>query len=671
MYHLKCENIEQELQQVRLDIEIIRDKILEEEREVTHLGSKTATALSTAVVHEDAAESVQYYRSEAAELEELARGLETELQKLAEVEPVVHFAATLIQAMYRGVRMLQSKELCYERIHASWVIRNQKLWDASARIIAGLYHIQRAKQERVFLRRDRAARLILRLYRDVQARTAAKQSLQWKKVKLHAKELAKRKLRSLVQLTWSGWQRYTRKEAQRKTIIAFREASGLTKWEKTMARRFLYAYRMRIANREHLEREIVSQLDARVLHHIRTAIQTSDVGPFPRSVHDISSLFLLLIRNDVWAWQVPNEQLYFLAQRYSLPLDLIPLKQIHHWLAEESPSFVDLYAPLPTQTLLLFDTLSQHFALHSRILAQIQQIREAYEAHMLMREYLALLYSANVVRLSPSTTFSSQQRQRAVDILFEKDRVEYLPNLNSTEFPSGGFRKNPVVLVQRDAFTSFHCVWNHHLCERCLAMRSAKLELSWNCKCCGHHHYEANTMSRSLQLEAQGVFIEKNSQDCNPTRVMWASTSERCDFVILNAFLHALAPVNHENREKYSVEVLWKLAMRDAYEPMIKLYNQLQTGSLNDLLNASQDALTWAEACCPPGVTTQLQCFITILKNEWTHLDAQLTREAQAAGALLSGKLTLSKAKRRKKKNQRFGHANERLEPLVNSATNM
>ncbi|KAE8886044.1 hypothetical protein PF005_g21610 [Phytophthora fragariae] len=149
VYHLKCENIQQELQQIRLDIEIIRDKISEEEEEVALIASKGVVAVDTAVVHELAAESVEYYKGEVAELEEFARNLEKELQELREQEPVVRFAATLIQALFRGVwcrtwrlrerqrqrqiytRMLQSKEFCYDRIHASWIIRNQKLWDAS------------------------------------------------------------------------------------------------------------------------------------------------------------------------------------------------------------------------------------------------------------------------------------------------------------------------------------------------------------------------------------------------------------------------------------------------------------------------------------------------------------------------------------------------------------
>ncbi|KAG3238640.1 hypothetical protein PI124_g16403 [Phytophthora idaei] len=34
-------------------------------------------------------------------------------------------------------RMLQSKESCYDRMHAALTTRNQKLWNASARTIVG------------------------------------------------------------------------------------------------------------------------------------------------------------------------------------------------------------------------------------------------------------------------------------------------------------------------------------------------------------------------------------------------------------------------------------------------------------------------------------------------------------------------------------------------------
>lgn len=67
--------------------------------------------------------------------------------------------------------------------------------------------------------------------------------------------------------------------------------------------------------------------------------------------------------------------------------------------------------------------------------------------------------------------------------------------------------------------------------------------------------------------------------------------------------------------------------MRSAYEPMVQLYDHLPTGSLNDLLNVGG----LGKVCCPPGENEQLQLFITILKDEWTQLDAQLASEAQVA----------------------------------------
>ncbi|KAG3066748.1 hypothetical protein C6341_g19961 [Phytophthora cactorum] len=155
-YHLKCGDIQQELQQVRLDIEIVRDKISDKEKEVANLISKTTAARDSSVVLKDAVKLVKSYQNEVAELEELVRDLDKAFQELNEHEPVVHVAATVIQAFFRGVhcrmeqirdqqrqrqtytRMLQSKESCYDRMHAALTTRNQKLWNASARTIAGL-----------------------------------------------------------------------------------------------------------------------------------------------------------------------------------------------------------------------------------------------------------------------------------------------------------------------------------------------------------------------------------------------------------------------------------------------------------------------------------------------------------------------------------------------------
>ncbi|KAG6957875.1 hypothetical protein JG687_00009723, partial [Phytophthora cactorum] len=155
-YHLKCGDIQQELQQVRLDIEIVRDKISDKEKEVANLISKTTAARDSSVVLKDAVKLVKSYQNEVAELEELVRDLDKAFQELNEHEPVVHVAATVIQAFFRGVhcrmeqirdqqrqrqtytRMLQSKESCYDRMHAALTTRNQKLWNASARTIAEL-----------------------------------------------------------------------------------------------------------------------------------------------------------------------------------------------------------------------------------------------------------------------------------------------------------------------------------------------------------------------------------------------------------------------------------------------------------------------------------------------------------------------------------------------------
>jgi hypothetical protein len=568
-------------------------------------------------------------------------------------------------------RMLQSKDLCYDRIHAAWVIRNQQVWNASAKVIAGLYHIQQAKVERRQLRRDRAARRIVRLYRDVQARTSARQSLRWEKVKRQAKDIASRKLRALLQLAWSGWLRCVQKEAKRRELMAQREAAGWRKWRDEKASRFLSAYRRRLAKRVLLEHEVMNELDARVLRHIRTAVQTTAT----KTAREVSSTFLLLLRNDIWTWQVPEKQLHFLAQRYALPLDSLPLQQLHHWLVEEAPVFVDLFAPLPTQTLRVLQHLSQYFTLHSRVLLQTQRVREVYEARLLMREYLALMNTANLVRLSPSTTYSSQQRQRAVAILHEKDRVEHLPSCKTRTLHMD-VEGDRDTAVERDAFTSFYCVWNHRLCRRCLAMKSD--EGSRQCKCCGLQPYEVNTTATDLRLESSQVSLGKAralspGRSTAPRRTLWASSTERCDFMVLNAFLHARAPVDHANRRVHSVEVLWKLAMRDGYEAMAELYNRLPDGSLNDLLNASHEDLNaWAKECCPPGVAAQLHLFITVLKDEWTQLDARMNFEARAAETqqerppLRKGEVHSLRRRTtvKRKKIKRVIQPNERLQPL-------
>ncbi|GMF21515.1 unnamed protein product [Phytophthora lilii] len=652
-YHVKCEHLQQELQQIRVDLDIIRDKIAEEEKATALFANKVLVSVNTNVVHEDAAESIAYYRGEMAELEELKGHLEAEIRELGEQEPVVRLVlivkVMLVALTSAWHRMLHSKDLCYDRIHAAWVIRNHQLWNASAKIIAGLYHIRQAKLERYSLRQTHAARRILRLYRDVQAQITAKQSLQWRRVKRRAKDIANRKLCVLMQLTWSSWLWYVKKESQRRKLIAEREAAGLMRWQNGMAQWFLLAYRKRVLLRDRLEQIIMKKLDSEVLKHIRAAITVDDDDFSICSAQNISSSFLLLVRNDIWAWQVPDKHLYFLAQQYNLPLDVLPLKQIHSWLGDEAPNFVDLYAPLPTQTLVVLKQLSHYFSLYSRVKMQVRSVCEIYEAHMVTREYLAVMYTSNIVRLTPATSFSSEQRKRAIQLLQQKDRAEY------------------VLTMKIDSNTQA----NQEV------LRPKVLEVSRQCECCGHHQYEDNTIARDLRLVSQDASSKSTALDevaCYAValRTMWANRNERCDFIVLHAFLHALAPVDHCNRELHSIDVLWKLAISSAYQPIAKLYEYFSISSLNELLNASREEMkSWTTSCCPQGVYTQLDRFISVLKDEWIQLNARLEIEAQLSATVFSRKIVNSKAKnfsakaiRKRIMMKRHDQSNGRLEPL-------
>ncbi|KAI9981498.1 hypothetical protein PInf_009251 [Phytophthora infestans] len=156
VYYLKCEDMQQELQQLRLDVAIIRDKVTEKEKEVMNVTRKNTAFRDSSVAHIDAVRLVKTYQNEEANLEELAHDLEKELQELRDKEPVAHVAARVIQALFRGVhcrmeqiretqrqrqthiRMLQSKESCYKRMQAALTSRNEKIWDASAKVIAAL-----------------------------------------------------------------------------------------------------------------------------------------------------------------------------------------------------------------------------------------------------------------------------------------------------------------------------------------------------------------------------------------------------------------------------------------------------------------------------------------------------------------------------------------------------
>ncbi|TMW68028.1 hypothetical protein Poli38472_007700 [Pythium oligandrum] len=129
------------------------------------------------------------------------------------------------------------------------------------------------------------------------------------------------------------------------------------------------------------------------------------------------------------------------------------------------------------------------------------------------------------------------------------------------------------------------------------------------------HYREQRAMSKINNL----VYLRRLRHE--------AQDHERCDFLVLNAYFHALAPPGHVHRELYNAQTLWQVAMAKAFEPLTKMYNEIGITSLNDLLSSVEmeqgDLLL---DILPNQVIQKLTGFVHLFKTELLNVHKKLQR---------------------------------------------
>lgn len=475
-----------------------------------------------------------------------------------------------------------------------------RLWDASARIIAGLYRLLQAKTLLRHLRHDRSARAIASAYRHSRERVEAKRELAWRRNKRRAAELARRTKNKRLCLIWRGWQCAVDSSRHQRQLIAQRVAAGVANWLRAQVQRLVDWWRRCLAERERLTLSVLPTIDPLVLNMMQHAVASVDgvMDDLSRRRHSFL-LFRDELVTELTRWRAPSVHEYELAKRYDQPLDDLPLGEIWAWVA--TLSGLDLFQPFTARTLRILSELSQFYSLHNRVDVQVSRVWSIFEATMTMRDYLALLYEHDMVAWQPASTFLFQQRQRAAAKLQAANN-----NDQALVALTGNHR----------GFTSFHCLWSGDLCERCL-MLQPKTTRPRECACCGHRHSQRAT-------EATKAVSRPWTSGSSNQRV---ADIERCDLLVVHAFLHALAPANHANRAEFPIETLWKLAVTQASAPVGLLYRQESIATLDDLLSARvrlQDC-----SFLPAPVLAKLELFAAVLTAELDRSDCMLLPQRQ------------------------------------------
>ncbi|DBA00267.1 TPA: hypothetical protein N0F65_007911 [Lagenidium giganteum] len=91
-------------------------------------------------------------------------------------------------------------------------------------------------------------------------------------------------------------------------------------------------------------------------------------------------------------------------------------------------------------------------------------------------------------------------------------------------------------------------------------------------------------------IQAKKVLYRyKHERAGNRIAAICLKNDERCDFLVVNAYFHALAPLGHEHRDKFTAEQLWAIAMTQAFPIVQSLYQDHGVTTLDELMHA----------CCP------------------------------------------------------------------------
>lgn len=528
--------------------------------------------------------------------------------------------------------------------------RHEQLWTSSTTAIASLYHIATTKILVLRHRQQLAARKIVYWYRHLQLRQEANQRFKWLQTKQRARQLCASLVCKSVSVVWSIWKQYAERERARKAAIAERMQQGRTRWIRDQVVRIQRLHQLAMARRSITTAQLAPQFDPfvlRSLEEVARRLRSQHREPTKREL--CAALYEHLLQN-VSSWRAPEPHLRYLAKRYSLQLEALPATRIRAWLrhkrrhVSDSEGFLDLHSPFPTRTLEFLAQMSTYYALERLVSSQRMQVRAQYEARMVVREYLALLYANNQVLYTPATISSAQCRREAVEILQRRDGEEWMHPTDASgkrPDPSSVDNENASAMT-RHAFTSFHCVWSD-LCEKCLALQHHQ---SRTCACCGHRHSERSTAatpghaaSRKSRLRSLAPESGEDSQSNasaspsnNPQEQLprLVHDQERCDFLVINAFFHALAPLEHENRTAHAPEVIWKLAMAHATASVAILYDELKILSLDSMLRflhrqrqtRPDDAKF--ESIAPPQVLDKLLLLGKLLYDELLSVDQEL-----------------------------------------------
>ncbi|GLD95877.1 hypothetical protein PINS_up004555 [Pythium insidiosum] len=480
------------------------------------------------------------------------------------------------------MRLIVSRERCYDRMNAGFLARQRAQWEHCAAVIVSLHRIHQAKQLLKTYREQRAARKIAELQTLRQLRHDAQNRLRWLQKKRRAKDWGAGRERQWLTTVWHHWQTFTRDQRARRAAIIARLEHGQREWLTTKATRLQTFFRRTQQVRATLENEIVPRLHPVLMQLIdqaeRAVSTTADLSD--RTVQQQHfEAFYELMKQYMRTWREPTAQHELLAKRYGFELERLPLERIWRWLRRQarrdavlSGWSLDLRASprFTVRALRFLDRVSHYWELYDRVQWQCDRLETQREATFVARDYLVQLYRHELVRSAPIgwSSLSAAQRLTAVQLLRQANEIEAL---SSSSFEDA------------TAFTTFHSVWTD-LCERCLVMCADDGDSK--CSGCGHRRYARSTAAQSSVAPLsppRKPTIEGAKGDYVALR--WVDDSERPDFLVIHAYLHALAPRRHPHRELFTLPSLWKAAMAKAFDVVAELYDGLGITTLDAILD--------------------------------------------------------------------------------------
>lgn len=356
--------------------------------------------------------------------------------------------------------------------------------------------------------------------------------------------------------------------------------------------------------------KLIQRQTRKVLYRHREALQEELYDHLhPQLAKRIDELsyciyFFSELKADARTRVMPTAQERRSAARYGFPLQSFPIESTLTWLELMESSFINSERvlcpdqPLTKGVLRFLIALNEQYWNYQRFETQLHQVHERSEVISIVKSYMMHLAKTNRISSNQRPQTVASTAKRPLNAL-RNTRSHYLKDIRN---PERDARLLSDFSLPSTSYSQFHSSFSD-LCSHCLEMIPHEHSSPW-CPTCQHPTFARDSISskgtRGSRSE-DGVF----------------HFTEPCDYLVIHAFFHTLAPYGHPNR-LLPVAHVWSSALTQS-TCCIRALHDHGVESLQDLLRLNESKqLRLIEF--PSAVAEKLDLMLKYVRDEMNYM---------------------------------------------------